>query len=64
MCIQYMKVVVICIEEDRSEAYDFGCGELKDKHQLVKEKMCGSERGWIPYLALCTWYTDNYLHRR
>lgn len=45
MCIQYMKVVVICIEEDRSEAYDFGCGELKDKHQLVKEKMCGSERG-------------------
>lgn len=32
-------------KEDRSEAYDFGCGELKDKHLLVKEKMCGSERG-------------------
>lgn len=39
-----MKVVVIWIKRT-SEAYDFGCGELKDEHQLVKEKMCGSERG-------------------
>lgn len=26
-------------EEDRSEAYDFGCEEFKDKHQLVKENV-------------------------
>lgn len=32
-------------KEDRSEAYDFGCGELKDKHQLVNKKVCRSERG-------------------